>query len=420
LKNLYVATAVLAALVVGGYAWLRDEAPSPEVQSWLQQLDARPDQSAAYLFLNGLDAPVVQNPADLGAKRLEAYQRWVAEHGDGEHFVAARHATLDLPEGPEFCSVEQSDCFNELIARGPQPLSPEQATLLERYQQLLLLDDYHTLTFPSLYEPMLPLKYLIRGNQLQALEALRLAKSGDGAAALALLENDMARLRQQLVAADQLLLKMMFVHLLNHDLDWLARLYRHGLIPAPAKLASLSEAERSMQQAFLHEFGGGPALFHGLGQDEVSNMVGNQVLGRLALLLAYKPQMTINASIVPYQRAAVRSQLSPEAFRQTVLADTQTQPPASLRNKIGSVLLAVAVPDFNIYIGRMHDLDAKLKLLNLLPELPDGAAPNEAQLAALADAGNPYQPDQPPFWNVQTGQLCYTGPLPERKGSRCL
>ena len=61
---------LLSGFAGGAFLWLRDEPPSAEVQQWLQQARNKPAQSAAYMFLAGLDAPLRHSPAALGAARL--------------------------------------------------------------------------------------------------------------------------------------------------------------------------------------------------------------------------------------------------------------------------------------------------------------------------------------------------------------
>ncbi|MDP3816462.1 hypothetical protein [Pseudomonas sp.] len=421
MKKVYAVAALLVVIGGGCYFWVRDEAPSADVQSWLQQLAATPDESAAYLYLAGLDATLEQQPAILGAERLKAYQAWYVQHGAGDtSFVPGKQAQLKLPEGADFCAIEAPDCLTALLAREPAPLPGEQAALLERYRHYLTLGDYHTLTSPSIAEPLAPMQYFSRANQLLTLQALQLAKAGDGAAALALLQDDVTQLRRQLAMADQLVQKMILVAMLNRDLEWLAQLYRRGLVPAPAPLAPLSEAERSLHAALLREFGSGAALFAELGYKELGDFIGNETLGRLALLFVYKPQMTVNAVLPPFQQLSARSQLDPEDFQQAVQAAAPLQAsPLSLRNYVGSVLLAIAVPDLNRYIGRLQDLDAKLKLVNLSSQLPPGV-PTPEQLAALPESGNPYRPQEPPYWEAEQGRLCFSGPLEDRHSGRCV
>jgi len=421
MRKIYGVAALLAVIAGGCYLWVQDEAPSADVQSWLQQLEATPDKSDAYLYLAGLDAPLEQQPAELGATRLKAYQNWYAEHGAVDSsFTPDKQAQLKLPDGPEFCLIEKPDCLTSLLARKPTPLPDEQAALVERYRHYLTLSDYHTLTRPGIAEPFPPFQYLSRANQLLALKALQLAKAGDGAGALALLQNDVAQLRKQLTMADQLIQKIVLVKMLNNDLEWLVQLNRRGLIPAPAPLAPLSEAERSLRAAFLRDFGSGAAMFSGLGHKELADYIGNEALGRLALLFVYKPRMTVNALLPHYKELSARSQLAPADFQQLVQTDGPLQePPKSLRNYVGSVLLAIAVPDMNRYIGRIQDLDAKLKLVNLSSQLPPGV-PTAEQLAALPEAGNPYNPQERPYWEAKEGRLCFNGPLPDKHNGRCV
>ncbi|SEL01567.1 hypothetical protein SAMN05216214_107103 [Atopomonas hussainii] len=419
-KSVFGVGGVLVVLLVGGFAWQRDDALSPEAEGWLKQFSERPKHSDAYLYLNGLDAPADEEPAELGAARLAHYQQWLATSEPSDQYWELQQATLPLPQGPAFCAREESACWRDLFASDPSEVLAEHAVLLERYRHLMTLDDYATLTSPTLSDPLPPFFYLRRGHQLQALYALQLAKSGAGSEALRLLESDLVQLRRQLAQADHLVLKMILIAMLDEHLNWLALLYREGLIVAPQPIQPLSESERSLHLALQREFAGSAEMYAQLGAGDLGSGE-PKVLEHVALVLVYKPQMTINRALLPYQTLSAVSLLKPAAFRQSLENDRQkTAMERSWRNYVGVVLSDIALPDFNIYIGRVLDLDAKFKLLNLLPQLPKNTPPSAAQLAALEQADNPYQRGQLPFWQADIAKLCYPGPLPQHKGSRCL
>lgn len=419
-KNFFWLGGLLLVLLLGGFAWLRDEALSPEAEGWLKQFSERPKHSDAFLYLNGLDAPADEEPAELGAARLAHYQHWLATSEPSDQYWELQQATLPLPQGPAFCAREESACWRDLFASDPSEVLAEHAVLLERYRHLMTLDDYATLTSPTLSDPLPPFFYLRRGHQLQAIYALQLAKSGAGSEALRLLESDLVQLRRQLAQADHLVLKMILIAMLDEHLNWLAFLYREGLIPAPEPVKPLSDAERSFSLAFQREFVGSAALYADLGGVDLGSGQ-PKALEHMALLLAYKPRMTINSALLPYQSWSAVSQLPPAGFRKHLASGRQeAERDRPWRNYVGVLLRDIALPDFNSYIGRAQDLDAKLKLLNLLPQLPKNTPPSAAQLAALEQADSPYQRGQLPFWQADIAKLCYAGPLPQHKGSRCL
>lgn len=409
-------TLLALAIASGAFFWLRDEPPSAEVQAWLQQAQARPAQSAAYLFLAGLDAPPRHSPAALGESRLRAYQGWLAEHGPAQGFTPAPQAQLALPAGAAFCTIEASACFASLRQRQQElpALLAEHAALLARYRHFLRLNDYRTLSSPGMAEPMPPLPYLMRGQQLLSLQALQQALSGNGPAALALLAEDQAGLRRQLARADHLVLKMGLVSMLNRNLEWQVRLYRQGWLPRPAPIAPLSQAERSLVAAMQREFLLGKVMLENLREDDIPAL-----LEEASLLFEYKPQMTINASLGLYQAIGQGSEVTPAGFAQLLKLGSGPQVPyTGLRNRIGNILLSIANPDFVDFVGRVMDLDSKIKLASLSFQLAPGLVGTE-QLAALADAGNPYEAAQRPFLDKQ-GRLCFEGPLPQKDFGRCV
>ena len=58
-------------------------------------------------------------------------------------------------------------------------------------------------------------------------------------------------------------------------------------------------------------------------------------------------------------------------------------------------------------LARLHDLDAKLALFNALGQ-------------GVPEADNPNRPGQPASWNAQRQAYCFSGPLRDEQGLRCL
>lgn len=403
------------ALLVGGSAWLRDEPPGAQVQDWQQQVQAATGESRAYLFLNGIDAPFDEQPEALGKARLQHYERWYAGRGvTDSDYSGPTVASLSLPEGRLFCRIEALGCFDSLLAQADlgSRIAPDWFALQRRYWDFLNMDDYRTLTSVSVAEPVPRLTYVYAGQQVLNLLMLQMARDGQGDVAQGGLREELRLLRQQLARADNLVLKMLLGVLVNRNLEWQVRLYRQGLIPRPSVPKPFSADERSLLKPMQREFYGIAQMYAQL-PDSVS---GREYLG---LQLFFRPQMTINASLAPYARAVQLSQLEPEAF-----AAAMQEPalgPASvggIRNRAGNILLAVAGPDMRRYAGRLHDLEAKRRLLAVVVSLPPGPFDAE-QLANMPDARNPYHPTQLAEPDGR-GQLCFDGPHEAGFNGRCM
>lgn len=409
------AVVVVLALLAGASAWLRDEPASAEVRQWLQQVPAGQGESRAYRYLNGLDAPAGQPPEELGASRLEEYERWLAGRGVGaDGFVVRPVASLPLPDVPLLCRIEAAGCFQALLAQADQlpALNAAYRLLRERYWQFLGMEDYRTLTSVSLAEPVPPLTYLHRGQQLLHLHWLQQALEGGGPASQAALQEELGGLRQHLRQADSLILKMLLSVLVNRNLEWQARLYRHDLTPRPVVPAPFSVAERSLLRPMQREFFGIAQLYAQL-PDRVSGWES------LNLLLWFRPQMTINASLASYAQAAELSQRAPvELVAALESAPPGPSPLGGLRNRVGNILLDIGGPDLRLYAGRLHDLEAKRRLLVALVQLPPGPV-EAASVARLPGVDNPYYPGRPAEPDGK-GQLCFAGPLEAHVNGRCL
>lgn len=409
------AVILVLALLVGGSAWLRDEPPGAQVQDWQQQVQAATGESRAYLFLNGIDAPFDEQPEALGKARLQHYERWYAGRGvTDSDYSGPTVASLSLPEGRLFCRIEALGCFDSLLAQADlgSRISPDWFALQRRYWDFLNMDDYRTLTSVSVAEPVPRLTYVYAGQQVLNLLMLQMARDGQGDVAQGGLREELRLLRQQLARADNLVLKMLLGVLVNRNLEWQVRLYRQGLIPRPSVPKPFSADERSLLKPMQREFYGIAQMYAQL-PDSVS---GREYLG---LQLFFRPQMTINASLAPYARAVQLSQLEPEAF---AAAMQEPAPgPASvggIRNRAGNILLTVAGPDMRRYAGRLHDLEAKRRLLAVVVSLPPGPFDAE-QLAKMPDARNPYHPTQLAEPDGR-GQLCFDGPHEAGFNGRCM
>ena len=389
-----------------GWAWMLDEPLDPRAQAWLEP--AAPAESAAYYQLLGMDAPAGQEPQAFGRQLLQAHQQWLAKHGLNKPQAHADRARIELP-GAELCRLGEGDCLQRLredrVALGE--LLVRHGELLRRYETLLTLNDYRTLSQPSMNEPLANFTTLDSANRVRAVQILALALDGRGGEALALLQQDVRLLRDWMARADNLILKLMLALELANDLEAIAVLHRAGLVPEPAEQAVLSDAERSLEAPMQREFVlVGSGHLNLLDSPQVAEELG---VSRWWLRLIYKPHMTVNDSLPGYLQVAADSRLDTAAFVRTVKMQSRREPSLwrSARNPVGMILGNVAGPDFNKYLSSLHDLDAKLALFNSLGQ-------------SVPDADNPYRSGQKANWSAKRQAYCFSGPLQDERGMRCL
>ncbi len=410
---------VLATLAGLSALMLLDSSPSPQSLAWQAAFEERRSEpSESYLLLLGLDAAAMEQPTQLGRARLDAYQAWTQA---GENGALAQPETLPLPfpDNEQLCEPGKPECLARSAdgSLNAARLLAENAVLLERYRLWLELAPARSQAAPGGSEPLPAYRLLIVANRLLGLQALQLIEQGNPRAALELLQQDIVRLRRQLAEADSLIGKIIVASMLSADLERIALWHARGLLPAPAPIAGLSESERSLLMPMQHEFNGIARLFGNLRRQ------GLEEHGALSMLVLFKPQRSINQALPSYQYPAELSQLPPDRLAQA-LAEREPMEPVSPwsqpNNPIGQILLNIATPAFENYAGRVQDLDARIRLFNLLGQLPDEESELLAALTSLPGADNPYYPGQPPRWDATTGTLCFDGPLPDERGVRCL
>lgn len=400
---------------------LYDEPLEPEAQAWLDAVAARGEgRSAAYEMLLGLDAPLAQDPRELGRQRLaESIARGPMGMQAEPASAVAAPPRLAKVGAEALCHVSQASCFARFSqdTGQAQRLLDEHPVPLQRYRQVLGLTDYRSLAIPGALEPLPAYGVLVEGNRLLGLQALVLARTGQAVAARQLLEEDLAQLRRQLARSDQLIGKMVSVSLVAADLDLLARLRAEGLLGALHEQPALSPQERDMLPALQREFASRALYFLAM----PASLETETGFSPSSLKLLYKARQSVNLMFAQDQLVAQVAALDAAAFAEDsrLQALQPTRPWQRPNNPIGVILVSVAGPDLQGYLARLHDLDAKVRLFNLLTRLPLGESPSPSWLAGHG-VENPYQSGALPMWVKPRGELCFSGPLEDPRGLRCI
>jgi hypothetical protein len=72
------------------------------------------------------------------------------------------------------------------------------------------------------------------------------------------------------------------------------------------------------------------------------------------------------------------------------------------------------------YLARLHDVDAKIALLNAALALDQVAWAEVMAGTRVLEAANPYDPARRPQPDRETGALCFDGPFPDEQQRRCI
>lgn len=400
----------------------QDDSRLPEINA-LISLAEPADDSQAFRYLLGIHSPAGSDPEAVGQALLEQIRQhekaWASQPfaPDETGIYPALEQTLPEPSGPLFCQFSQPDCLASIIDASEtlsQTVSEHQE-LLQRWHAFSQLSDYRVLTRPHLSEPLPLYLYLIKANRLSILNSFRIAQEGQPERARQQLADNTAFLRRFLAQEGHLIGKMVAVRLLSDQLDSLnALLIRYGM-NASFSIPPLSMTEKSFEQTAARELSGFAQLHQHLdGRPDLLSPA-TDIPAWYAHLL-FKPGLTTNAIWPVYNDFIASSEMSPADFTQHVTQTARPQPaPHWIRNPVGTILNQVALPNMRHYAGRLHDLDAKIRLFNTVHTHAD-----QLRGQTLYRFSNPYYPSDPRDLKVETSAICLTGPLADTTGIRCL
>ncbi|MCH8498424.1 MAG: hypothetical protein LAT63_08090 [Marinobacter sp.] len=419
----YVVLPLLLVMVLGVALLQIDDPLDPDAEA-LVALTLPTAESEAYLYLLGFDAPAGESPLELGQTLLAGIreiERQIANSPLMEHDVTLpSYDGLPRLEGELACQWHHERCPAQVVATAQAQLvwSAEQEMLFQRYQHFLALEDYQSQSLPLLNEYLPPFGHLLSGQRLTTLKALQLADAGKPDKAVALLADNLQKIRHQQQRADDLVGKMVLLAALSESLDTLSLLLvNHGYDLAPP-LPSFSAAERDFTSPIAREFAMGYYMFASMDRHPQFFSTNEEVVEAPGWLVraVFKPNMSINGSLGWYQQVIALSQLSPLDFANHMQDFEPAMPPSHwLRNATGSILLTIARARLQDYVAAGFQAHGKIDLLQ--------------QLIALGGVPETLQPLNSPFstsedalyWSEDRQRLCLKMPgTAEQRWGHCL
>lgn len=216
---------------------------------------------------------------------------------------------------------------------------------------------------------------------------------------------------------------------------------KNALALAAQAVQPLTDQERDLTNAYRNEFAWNmhffvtlPAELRALPVERrtpcTAESIYDCVIEKLTTTFLFKPRATVNQSFENFSEIAVRSKLpAPEYLKKTGERQATYQnfwdwlPPWHFSyNPIGKVLNTIAVPVYDSYTARVHNLDGFLRLVSLSLAARQQSVRDTDMPAFLARAQpnlrNPYSND-PMSWDAGDRAIYFNG-MGENPGDKLL
>lgn len=309
-------------------------------------------------------------------------------------------------------SRTEKNCMASLIEDvSKNPISDERLIAqLKRYADLIKMTAYQDATQIDINAP-----YVAFGS-IQQLKRLFLADAYINHSTdeyLKTWQQDMNFWRMVLADNHILITQMIAIASVFNSIDSLSTSINQGAL-SPQQLSelqrqikTLSKKELDMGTTFDYEFKYGMCFFE---QAEATGGIGNFIEN-----LFYQPQATtnLNYEFVTRPLKQVSALSSVEFYQHVTGANKEVKfsspfnwSPTTLYNPLGKQLISYAIPAYNDYIARVHDLNGMMYLLKLQIEIAMSPNRSVEQVIAQSKYTNPYTLE-PMDYNSETHSIYF-------------
>lgn len=414
---------------------LKDANLDPAAVTAMEFPGVQTDKANAYYALYGFKAPAGADPHATGLQFVTAVNAaYASKEGAATDKPPAPDAVKFSGESPDkWCPRDKIDCLDAYRAnRAPiRRLAQDNALLLQRYRALYRYTVFQE-TVTRKYMGNLPHLLTAENALTRALIGLD-AVDGNADAAFAALAKDIRFWRQVLQGASSVITKTVASALLDRDFALLAEILKRYqdrpqmLAAAKAALKPLSDQERSFAEAFRGEYALGAHLVLELPdklRDPDMAFSGHEVgiWEPIMASLFFKRHASVNMLFQSYRdrlrlTQAPADKLIPVA--EALAAEDRERHDIArvslVYNPIGKILFAISDASsqgFARYIGRVHNLDGRMRLIALQLALYQAHVP-EAQVPKFIAASPPAQHDPyraaPMAWDAKRRVLFFLG-----------
>lgn len=359
-RKILVACAVLTCVFLMVALLQQDEELNGAATSFMERLQQE-KSSEAFMYHQAFSAPTGHDPTKV-AKATQAY----SPASTRTISINTTTAELPLPSGDLFCSIYKDDyCLYTLFTHelDVDSIKQEHDELVSRYDKFLSFDEYSTLTKPDLDVEFPKYSFFFKAERIKILEAIEYHKKDQSLEAVNFLYNRIEKSRSMFKHQDTLIGKMVFLAILNNQVDVASLiLSESGITAQPISL--LSPEERDFSEVAAREFG---YAYSATRSALVENreLEDNSWVVLELLEMALKTNMTVNASTPIYVRFEKLASLDFMDFSREMSQTPTPLKTSMIWNPIGYLILGeLDASSFDKYVVRMFDFNAKLKLFN--------------------------------------------------------
>ena len=369
-----------------------DDNLKPETKAWIEKTQkAVNTNNDAYLYFLGLMAPVNKDPIEVGRAIHKKVKAQPVPETTGQAQVESEYDSVyQIDDGlkiqPEnICRVFNASCFTKLIDNKIQAeeIISKNTTLLKRYQQFLDMPDYQLMHPIGNWRSMPYYQHLVEANNISLISLLKLQ---DEELVNQRYSSLLEKTRLKLAQSGSLIEKMIYVALVNHNLEFYNLLYTSGIIENPINFNKLTQSEKSFQNVMGYEALSGLAMSNNFEFPWYALM--DKALIKKNMMLNYRYDF-----VNKYNQLSL---LPPHQQLEAVKTKKYKPEEAGFLNKYrnysGWILNKVADAAYNDYIFRVSDVDAKIAVLNWRLQQPYNADIDKEYLEQHDTAKlNPYK-----------------------------
>lgn len=388
---------------------------------------SRHDDSKAYYYLLGFRASKQGNPIEIGELVFTniKYQELANAETPSINNRIVYHPVEDLPrpESPLLCQYRDESCLPTIfdnIDKIPALIS-QHRLYISRFKEYAALNDFHTLSEPSIAEPLPNYASIKDAVRLATLEQIYLASTGRSVQAIKNLFRLHEQLRAQLVQQDNIIGKLFLQNLISESIDIIYIVNANNHFPVKKYINPLNAQERSLTEGFIREIQMSKILFESLDKSpNILNSLDENIYINsppwLARLL-FKPNMSINQTSKQAYYGAQLSSFNINEFSQEMFSRRLQPMPEEhwFRNPLGTMLAQIPSRDNAEFISNFWSINNKINLFN------DGMKArrknhNFKQVTSVF----PSQQDEIPYFKDHKQKICLTSPFDDRKDLQCL
>ncbi|MBV35717.1 MAG: hypothetical protein CMP47_09750 [Rickettsiales bacterium] len=398
MKLLKKASLIILTLLVLLVVLLQfDDSLKPETKAWKESTEqAIQNDNDAYFYFLGMMAPEGEDPVVVGKEIHSKVKAQPVDDFDvdnveesrknsnyGEVYRIENGLTVDKPR--TYCRAFIKHCFETLLANSSQAqeLVTNNKLLKNRYRKFLEMPNYQQMHPMANWKSIPSYQYLIDANNITLISLLAL-ENGET------LNQQFSRLisqtRQKLTQSGSILEKMIYVAIMNHNLEFYNLLYTHNQIETPLTFANLTQEEKDFEKAMSYELLSGSAVMDHY-DFKWYRIVARAVIKKNIML---NKQYEYAKAYSAISRLPANEQIKPETWEENLPEEDNFL--QKYRNYSGWILHQIAQPAYDDYIYRVSDLDAKISLLNWRIQQASEAKINQPYLESHpTESFNPYQ-----------------------------